>query len=186
MLSAQTFSCDSPESRGRQVWGGGGGPGLAEARGRTAAWLFQPWGDVPGVPAELSPGTRGGEAACNGGSYEGGKVSELCLHLLLLCRGKRGKKMGFSGAVCGTRSISAGAGWAAPLPGGGRICLTLVRLPGGLKNSDFSLWPWREAEQSRVPVSGIVRGGGWGFPGRCYAAIKASGHQTGRWLEAMA
>lgn len=47
--------------------------------------------------------------------------------------------MGFDRAVCGNQSISAGVGWAAPLPGGQRICLTLAGLPAGLRNSDFSV-----------------------------------------------
>lgn len=64
----------------------------------------------------------------------------LCMCPLVFCRGKGGQKMGFNRAVCSNRSTSAGAGWAASLPGGWRINVTFARLPALLeRNSDFSV-----------------------------------------------
>jgi len=130
-LSAQTFSCDSPESRGRQVRGGGV-RARAEALGQTAAWLSQPRGDVPGLPAELSPGTRGREAGCDGGSSAGGEVG-------VFCTGKEGRKWAFfMGARQAERLLERGG--LLRCPRGRRINLTFTRSPAlAERNSDFSV-----------------------------------------------
>lgn len=76
----------------------------------------------------------------------------LCMCPLLLCRGKGGRNWALTEQCAATRASLPEWGGLPPCPGdGGQIGPS----PGCLlswKEIPISLWPWREAEQSRVPL----------------------------------